>query len=941
MSRSLSVTVAALLSLLVAVPHAGAATKAPNPQPTLKSLIKQTNDLPATVKKKPRAKLARLAVHASKVAKKKPCGAVSDLNRFRRVLRGIRVRKGKKFQGVGRRLARLGPLSIKASQKLLADTRTKRCGGGVRQSTLSDPRTTLIKSDANGMKVRVELPVLRLTDEVAGGKTWTRVEVPDTDVPSEPGKPGIPVVSNTFGVPEGATVKVDPGRSVSYTVDGVDLFPAQPDPVDGATKPPNFLGGVYADRPFTLDNAAYREKGFQPEQPADGAVLGHVRDLAVGNLQVPAVQYDASSKTLKVLKSVDVTIDFQGGSHQFSDSLYNQWEILQNRFALSLMNGRVITNRRIPDIFLRCGEEMMIITNPSTRAAADQLATAKRAQGMRTNVFEVGAGTGQIGTTFTDIQTFIRSHLTSGFCIRPSYVTILGDDDLVPVSPGINGIPSDLPYALRDDADELPDVAVGRILGNDQAAVGIAVTKITGYETNPPTNSTFLHRATVAAQFQDDDDNGQENRTFAQFAETVNRGLTGFGSSVDRVYGESPGNNPQKFNDGTALPAALLKPTFAWNGAGADVTAAWNQGRYLMIHRDHGYSDGWGTPSYGTNNVQALTNGALLPVLMSINCSSAAFDYDETSFVGESLVNPNGGAVAAFGDTRDSPTWHNTQLGLGFVDALQPRVLPSEGPATKQRLGQALINGKLRLAGLSPPGTDGNTRNELYLWHFFGDPSMQMWGGDLLTITLDPGRFQGVFQAYTGPPIPDPPPYEIVFTGGAELQGQAVSLIRNGDVVGKGTIGTDGKATVLAAFGDGSVKPGDLRVAVEPDGGPAVSKQIDGVPQPGPADTSLTSTCPSTIVPFNGQANITGQLTPAFAGAQIDVTVTRPGTRGSFVRSATTDANGNWSITVDTSADDPGGGGSGGTWKAKARYAGDSAHKASEAPECSFVEASG
>ena len=88
-----------------------------------------------------------------------------------------------------------------------------------------------------------------------------------------------------------------------------------------------------------------------------------------------------------------------------------------------------------------------------------------------------------------------------------------------------------------------------------------------------------------------------------------------------------------------------------------------------------------------------------------------------------------------FGDTRNSPSWHNSQIGLGFVDALLPSVLPSEGPASKQRMGDALVHGKLRLAGLAPPsgpgivGGDGNTRNELYLWHYFGDPTMQMWGG--------------------------------------------------------------------------------------------------------------------------------------------------------------------------------------------------------------------
>ena len=46
----------------------------------------------------------------------------------------------------------------------------------------------------------------------------------------------------------------------------------------------------------------------------------------------------------------------------------------------------------------------------------------------------------------------------------------MGDDDLVPTfTTGPSGIPSDLKYSLKNDADELPDVAVGRIIGNDQA----------------------------------------------------------------------------------------------------------------------------------------------------------------------------------------------------------------------------------------------------------------------------------------------------------------------------------------------------------------------------------------------------------------------------------------------------------------------------------------
>ena len=318
-----------------------------------------------------------------------------------------------------------------------------------------------------------------------------------------------------------------------------------------------------------------------------------------------------------------------------------------------------------------------------------------------------------------------------------------------------------------------------------------AINKIIGYETTALTGP-ILTRAMVAAQFQDTDgegqvNDGQENRTFIQFAETVRNGLAARGVNVQRVYADSPTTSPEKFNDGTAIPASLRKPTFAWDGDSADVTSGWNEGRFLIVHRDHGWSDGWGDPYYTTNDVRTLTNGANLPVVMSINCASAQYDTDDDSFVQTALVMEGGGAVGVFGDTRNSPSWHNSQIGLGFVDALLPSVLSGEGPTSRQRVGDALVHGKLRLASLSPPsgpgiaGGDGNTRNELYLWHYFGDPSMQMWGGGQDPIVFDLSRFNAVYKQEKFPgtgPGPDPPPYFVQVTLPAELAGQPISLLR-------------------------------------------------------------------------------------------------------------------------------------------------------------------
>jgi hypothetical protein len=943
-SRSLALLAAAcLLTLaLFALPASAQKLKQPKAGSALKTLVRQTKALPRrAATKRQKTKLLRAARSARKSVRKRPCKSVRQLSRYRRILGRIKVKRGRRNRRARNRLSRLAPTSMTASRALLSSRRTRSCGGG-RPNRRHQTTTQLLQSDANGMRIRVQLPALRFASETGGGKTWTKLVLPNTDSPGAPGTPGIPTVSNTFAVPDGATVKVTPTSTTSYTLGGVDVFPVQPEPLDQGTapgNPPDFDDPPFAAKPFEINRAAYRRRGNFPDDAADGGIMGTSRDVTIGNFQVPAAQYKPRSGTLKVFTSIDVTVNFQGGTHQFSEQLNLPWERPQQRLLQALIN-RDIVQLRPRYIPRRCGEEMLVITNPATLAAANQFAIAKRGQGMRTNVVQTGAGAGQIGTTPAQIQAYIRGRLNAFLCVHPSYVTIMGDDDLVPTFPGINGIPSDLQYSMRNDTDELPDVAVGRIIGNDNAAVTNAVTKIVSYENSPP-GGAWLNRATIAAQFQDDNLDGQENRTFITYAETVRNGLVARGNAVDRIYDDSPTATPLKFNDGTDLPAELKKPTFAWDGDGADVSAAWNEGRFLVAHRDHGWSDGWGHPGFQTSNVQALTNGNQLPVVMSINCSSGAYDYDETSFAGESLVKANGGSVGVFGDTRDSPSWHNTQIALGFIDGLLPSILPSEGPPNKQRTGDALITGKLRLAGLAPPATDGSTRNELYLWHYFGDPSMQMWGGDRPPFVFDPNRFTAVFSREIGlPPGPDPPPYVVNVTLPAELNGQPFSLLRNGQVIGK-AFAADGRAKIAADFGDGNPKPGELEVVIEPDGGKPVTIPVSGVPAP-PApektDTTLSIECPADSTSWDDTATINGRLDPAFAGAAVELTYTNP--RGeTIVRSATTDASGNWSDAIDLGVEnDPNGGGQGGTWQVSARYAGDSTHDPSGPVTCTFDE---
>ena len=87
------------------------------------------------------------------------------------------------------------------------------------------------------------------------------------------------MASSAFAVPDGATVEVDPGTTKSYTVGGVDVFPAQPDVVDAVATRRRTSSRARSRAPFTIDKDAYQEDALVPAEAGDGDVLGTSRDL--------------------------------------------------------------------------------------------------------------------------------------------------------------------------------------------------------------------------------------------------------------------------------------------------------------------------------------------------------------------------------------------------------------------------------------------------------------------------------------------------------------------------------------------------------------------------------------------------------------------------------------------------------------------------------------
>ena len=252
----------------------------------------------------------------------------------------------------------------------------------------------------------------------------------------------------------------------------------------------------------------------------------------------------------------------------------------------------------------------------------------------------------------SDLKDTVSARYSS-WTPRPDYVAFLGDVDKVP-GEVIDGFFScDLYYVCMDGAgDYFADMAGGRISVNSGSEAMMVVQKMVNYERQPVSDTSFYRAGLNCAQFQDYDSDTYADRRFSLTSENIFDYMSASqGYSVNRVYVTGSNDDPQFWNNGyyaggEPLPSYLLKPGFLWDGDAADIISEINAGKLYVLHRDHGYTGGWGDPAFSVSDIPALNNGAKQPVMLSNTCSSG--NSRSTSFAVIMLRKEIGVSVRVF-----------------------------------------------------------------------------------------------------------------------------------------------------------------------------------------------------------------------------------------------------------------------------------------------------
>jgi len=619
--------------------------------------------------------------------------------------------------------------------------------------------------DSAHLSLSLETPTPRFAEVETEAGRFTRLGFGDHAFFGEVGAPAIPYFSVPFAIPRDARVELAWEEGASSFLEDVTLFPVQPpSPDDPSTPEPR----------FAFDERAYEADEFGPESPVFLEEERVLRGLRVNQLWISPVRYNPKRRQLEIMERVNVTIRFSGGGGVFfSDPALRSgaFERIYKRF---LVNHAVIEPAPEASAGLSAshkgeGARFLIVTHPDFAEAAHELKIWKLKMGISTEV----ATTDEIGETTADISRYVADAYHQS-ATPLEYLLLLGDAEFIPLYYRTRNISdlmkqgTDLYYGCLDGDDIFADIGLGRISVDTPDEALMRIQKIIDYEADPVTDDDYYSNSHHFAYFQDSNDDGVADRRFALTSEEMVRwfseGLEGSAVTPHRCFAAGDERNPSRwsaspdyhfFADWWTLPTdqipdeLLRENGFDWVCDKTDIAQAINSGTFFLTHRDHGGRSGWVDPNFETPDVQALTNGDLLPVVWTINCMTGWFDNETDPLLAMTASwkinfseawerNPNGGAVGIIAPTRTSFSGYNDRLVWGWMDALWPGYIPGYPAADDEESTPAMSDvlnfGKFYLATAYEPGL---TRTiEIEEFHWFGDPTMKMWLGAPLPLDV-------------------------------------------------------------------------------------------------------------------------------------------------------------------------------------------------------------
>ena len=595
----------------------------------------------------------------------------------------------------------------------------------------------LVDSRSNAIQLIYSVPEFTMEDVQVDGQVMKNITLPGTFLGNDEGMPNLPGKGSFIAIPQGSTPKVRIVSQRTETLHNIEIAPAQRIPLD-----------TEKDFPLVKNQSVYSKNAFYPESPVMISEVNQIRGVDAINLGITPFQYNPVTKDLIVYQDLKVEITFEGGTGQFgNDAFRSRWwdPIMQDNILNYSSLPAVDYDKRFQSYSkgqrdIECEYIIITPTGSDFLSWADSIANFRNQQGILTHIYTL---TDVGGNTETAIEAFI-DNAYNNWTIKPVACLLLGDygtDATKNIISHMYTHPDGYPNFASDNkyadvtGDEMPDVVFARIVANNASQLQILCSRFLDYERNPPVDPSFYDKPITALGWQ-------TVRWFQLCSEIVGgfwkNTMNKHPRRINAVYEGSQNiwssatNTSQVTNyfGSTGLDYIPATPgeLGGWTGGNATkINQAIDSGAFILMHRDHGYYDGWGEPAYSSSNVTALNN-TLLPFVFSINCQTGAYhrsaDCFGEKFVRQTKNGHNAGALGIVCPSEVSYSFVNDTYVWGMMDNMWPNFMPDKETQPGSRgvfpaFGNAA--GKYFLKLSSWPYNTGNKQVTYRLFHMLGD----------------------------------------------------------------------------------------------------------------------------------------------------------------------------------------------------------------------------
>lgn len=551
----------------------------------------------------------------------------------------------------------------------------------------------------NGPVVQFNLTALETVESsVDGLGSGVVFRIPGGGYGAEVGTPDVPCIRRMVQIPNTGGIELEIVSSEVSVLGNYDVLPAQPFPERTAGPLP-----VKVDENIMSSSSPY------PASPVTIERISILRDIRVAWVRYNPVSVNPVTGETYITTSV--TVRLTSTPEQGENELYRA-PMGMTRSYMPLYED--VLGLQLTDAVVD-GSYLVIGPQEAVDIAAD-LIQWKREKGYEVHV----ATTETIGTTSAAIDDYIEDAFNT-WTNPPEWCLLLGNEVSVPVY-WVGSTASDNQYGVIGSGVD-PSVHVARLC-SDTASLPYTAWKIFSYETDPyePSPSWFQYAISIGStDFQDPWMSWRYKQIMA--------------------------------NDGN-MDVTLYCDNGAYGGISpsvANISAEINDGLSLISYIGHGSITSWVTTGFNNSNVNALTNGRMLPWISSIACNNAEFGGGTQCF-GEAWLNSGSqatprGAIGFMGASVSSP--------VGPTDSLALYQFKGYFQEEMYHMGAAFDYGKIKAYEYT--GSTSNSNMHL----IFGEPEHDIFctTGPLVHMTsthpgtVAPGSFTVTVATATDVPV--------------------------------------------------------------------------------------------------------------------------------------------------------------------------------------------